>query len=312
MARKKEPEKAASHERWLVSYADFITLLFAFFVVMFATSNSSQELRTEYAVEVKKAFDSFGVFGLSGGRAQSLGATDMDGDLVITIDTGPGGLQAPAGSGESNDDSESDKDYPVTTDVEPPEDDFWDNRADNEPLPDEGPAIEEFEHSPGLQILYDELKALLDDELAESSIQMRQEKRGIVISLSEAGFFDSGSAALKSTSLAAIDRIAGKLRRLDRPFDLRIEGHTDNVPLSPGSRHRNNRELSTARANSVIEHLIRRHGFPPRHLIASGYGEFRPIVRNTTAEGRGRNRRVDIVILNEEYAGLEAPTPITP
>jgi outer membrane protein OmpA-like peptidoglycan-associated protein len=109
-----------------------------------------------------------------------------------------------------------------------------------------------------------------------------------------AGNFESGSATMKPESEPAFDRIAVLLR--DRGFRIRIEGHTDNVPIHT-ARFSSNWELSTARATEVIRLLIVRDGFNPNYLSAAGYAEFHPVASNQTEEGRGANRRVDIIVL---------------
>jgi outer membrane protein OmpA-like peptidoglycan-associated protein len=116
-----------------------------------------------------------------------------------------------------------------------------------------------------------------------------------------AGNFESGSAGMKSASQLAFDRIAAMLR--ERDYRLRIEGHTDDVPIHT-ARFTSNWELSTARATEIIRLLIVRDGFRPDRLSAAGYAEFHPVAPNATAEGRGMNRRVDIVILGHAQPSL--------
>jgi outer membrane protein OmpA-like peptidoglycan-associated protein len=116
-----------------------------------------------------------------------------------------------------------------------------------------------------------------------------------------AGNFESGSAQMKSASQLAFDRIATMLRQRD--YRLRIEGHTDDVPIHT-ARFSSNWELSTARATEIIRLLIVRDGFAPGRLSAAGYAEYHPIASNGTAEGRGMNRRVDIVILGRALPSL--------
>jgi outer membrane protein OmpA-like peptidoglycan-associated protein len=108
------------------------------------------------------------------------------------------------------------------------------------------------------------------------------------------GNFESGAAQMKSSSQAAFDRIASLLRQRD--YRLRIEGHTDNVPIHT-LHFSSNWELSTARATEIVRLLIVRDGFSPDRLSAAGYAEYHPLASNSTVEGRGMNRRVDIVIL---------------
>jgi len=109
-----------------------------------------------------------------------------------------------------------------------------------------------------------------------------------------AGNFDSGAAQMKATSEAAFDRIASMLRQRD--YRLRIEGHTDNVPIH-SAQFPSNWELSTARATEIVRLLIVRDGFSPDRLSAGGFAEYHPVASNRTAQGRATNRRVDIVVL---------------
>jgi CheY-specific phosphatase CheX len=114
-----------------------------------------------------------------------------------------------------------------------------------------------------------------------------------------AGNFESGSAQMKSASQAAFDRIANMLRQRD--YRLRIEGHTDNAPIH-NSQFSSNWELSTSRATEIVRLLIVRDGFSPDRLSAGGFAEYHPVATNLTTEGRGMNRRVDIVILGHALA----------
>ena len=120
-----------------------------------------------------------------------------------------------------------------------------------------------------------------------------------------AGNFESGSAQMKSASQAAFDRIAGILRQHD--YRLQIEGHTDNTPIH-NLQFPSNWELSTSRATEIVRLLIVREGFAPDRLSAAGYAEYHPVASNRTTEGRGMNRRVDIVVLGHTLT--EAPPPM--
>jgi chemotaxis protein MotB len=131
-------------------------------------------------------------------------------------------------------------------------------------------------------------------EISRKEVAMRREPDGLVISLREVGFFESGSALMKSSSRAAFDRIADMLRVRD--YRLQIEGHTDNAPIH-NSEFPSNWELSTSRATEIVRLFIVREGFSPDRLSAAGYAEYHPVATNLTTEGRGMNRRVDIVIL---------------
>jgi DNA-binding response OmpR family regulator/outer membrane protein OmpA-like peptidoglycan-associated protein len=156
----------------------------------------------------------------------------------------------------------------------------------------------------------DELQKKLEDALAlqidNRIISVAPNKEGIVVSLREAGFFQSGSTQLGPQTipaLAAIVKIIGPEK-----MEIRIEGHTDNVPIHNG-KYDSNWELSTARATEIIKLFITKFALAPNRLSASGYAEYYPTASNDTAEGRAMNRRVDLVILNS-ISDAGVPTPI--
>jgi DNA-binding response OmpR family regulator/outer membrane protein OmpA-like peptidoglycan-associated protein len=156
------------------------------------------------------------------------------------------------------------------------------------------------------------LQTTLSDEIGRHTVSVSPTKEGIVVSLKEAGFFDSGSAALKPGAIPTLSKIvkvvgAGQTR-------IRIEGHTDDVPIH-SARYDSNWELSTARATEIIKLLIGRFAITPNRLSASGYGPYYPVASNHTADGRSQNRRVDLVILNSTVDFVpEVPSvvPIAP
>lgn len=240
----------SNHERWLVSYADFITLLFAFFVVLYATSKSDQRKQAQAAASINSAFRSMGLF-------QSTGKEN-----VSQTGAGLAGYEDAAAS-------------PM-----------------NVVLGDQLLA------SPEVQQDFDRIKhhleGLLSSQIAKHVVALHVGRDGLVISLREAGFYDSGSAVPHSDSIKTLDQIANVLH--ETPYDIRIEGHTDNVPIHT-EQFDSNWELSTARATHMAKLFIVGHSFTPERLSASGYAEFHPVSANATAEGRGKNRRVDIIVL---------------
>jgi chemotaxis protein MotB len=145
-----------------------------------------------------------------------------------------------------------------------------------------------------LSILEAELQQALQKEIAMHSVSVHRESEGLVISLREFGFFDSGSATLRPAAVPAVDRIASILAI--RTCLIRIEGHTDNIPIHT-PQMASNWELSTARATELVRLLIVRYNFSPDRLAAAGYAEYHPIASNASAQGRAQNRRVDLVIL---------------
>jgi chemotaxis protein MotB len=255
MARKKKHPEHVNHERWLVSYADFITLLFAFFVVMFAASNSDQKKAGKIAQAVQVAFKEMAVFAPAG-------------KVVPLYDDG--GLPADNNTVVGNTHSAFDSTQLV---------------ASGKPGEAAHKTISEVKH---------DLQKLLQEEISKQNVRLTEDSRGLTISLAETGFFDPGSAVMHPKSLEVIDHIAETLRPLG--YNLRVEGHTDNTPIHT-AQFPSNWELSTARATYVLQYLISNGEIPPQRLSAVGYGEYRPVASNSTPEGRGANRRVDVVVL---------------
>jgi DNA-binding response OmpR family regulator/outer membrane protein OmpA-like peptidoglycan-associated protein len=152
-----------------------------------------------------------------------------------------------------------------------------------------------------------ELEQALAPEIARGEVEIRSGRDGLVISLREAGFFDSGSAGVKVGSQQAFSRMATLLG--ERQYNIRIEGHTDNVRIH-NTQFTSNWELSTARATEMIRLLIMKYGFSPKLLSAGGYGEYHPIASNNTESGRALNRRVDVVVVGK-HEGESAATDLT-
>jgi chemotaxis protein MotB len=277
--RKPRSGRRSNHERWLVSYADFITLLFAFFVVLYASSQVDKRKVGKMAMAIQVAFQEMGVFQAS--------TTEVPIDLASPM---------PFSTAQAIENSER------TASL---------GQIASHPQGAPGTSVENGD----LAQLQKDLEAALTVEIGRKEIAMRREPDGLIISLREVGFFESGSAQMKPTSQGAFDRIADILRQRD--YRLRIEGHTDNAPIHT-SQFPSNWELSSSRATEMVRLLIIRDGFRPDRLCAGGFAEYHPVATNRTAEGRRVNRRVDIVILGHTpteasmaQAGLEVPTPVT-
>jgi chemotaxis protein MotB len=233
--RRRSPPAHVSHERWLVSYADFITLLFAFFTTMYAISTVDAQKMSKMVESMQTAFATSG---------------------VPAVDTR---LPRPG---------------PDSSDVPPAA-------------------------SPDAALARD-LAATLGGDLVDVTV----DERGVVISIREAGSFATGSADLSPVARDVLGRLAARVRDLSNT--LRIEGHTDDVPIRSG-RFASNWELSTARATAVVQYFVQEGGIAPDRLSAAGYGEFHARVPNDSDANRARNRRVDVVVLNA--ATVEAQEP---
>lgn len=210
-----------NHERWLVSYADFITLLFAFFVVLFATGQSDQHKKAQLAVSIHSAFQNMGIFDT---HAQAASMLSQGHDSMLLVEK--------------------------------------------------------------------QLQQAAQPEIDSGVIAIHESPDGLVISLQEAGFFNSGDAAVRSSALPVLDRIAVLLPDVG----LRVEGHTDDLPIHT-LQFASNWELSSSRASSIARLLLTHPNVRAEQISVAGYAEFHPVASNATPEGRARNRRVDIVLL---------------
>ncbi|HUA01672.1 MAG TPA: flagellar motor protein MotB [Candidatus Aquilonibacter sp.] len=261
MARRKRKEEHVNHERWLISYADFITLLFAFFVVLFSSAQVDHRKVGQLAMAIQVAFQQMGVFETSNTRMPLDKSEPMPFEKVQVVEN-----------------SMRDTDL---SQMVPPMKGVISNQPDREEI----------------EAIRKAMEKTLAKQIQRQSVGIHETGEGLVVSLREMGFFDSGSAQLKPGAEATLEQIANVLR--DLPEGLRIEGHTDNVPIH-NENFPSNWELSTARATEIVKLFITRYGFDPARLQASGYAEYHPTASNATEEGRALNRRVDIVILVRE------------
>jgi chemotaxis protein MotB len=152
--------------------------------------------------------------------------------------------------------------------------------------------------------LQKELAIELQAEIKRGDVAIKAGREGLVVSLREIGFFESGSADVKLKSEPSVSRIARVLEHGN--YQVRIEGHTDNVPIHT-AHFASNWELSTSRATEMAKLFITRYGYPPDHLSAAGYAEFHPVASNETAGGRAMNRRIDLVVIAPSNKALSRP-----
>lgn len=155
---------------------------------------------------------------------------------------------------------------------------------------------------------YDELVSKMESEIQRGEITISELQGRLTVNMVERILFDSGKADVKPAGLEVLKRV-GDILKQSADKEIRVEGHTDNVPISPRLQNifPSNWELSTARANNVVHFLQEKVGIPGERLSASGLGEFRPVADNATSEGRAQNRRIQIVLVP-----LEAPAAAQP
>lgn len=268
MAKRSKHAEHENHERWLVSYADFITLLFAFFVVMFATAQGDKGKREQVSESVKKALEE--------GKHSAV-ATVLFGGTLDNRGKGNAMLKGPGGAFKPSEEKKEERKI--------------------------------VELMPSLKVLTAELKK----EIAIGRIVISMEPRGLAVSFKEATLFESGEDVIAPEALESMAKVAAAVNQLPNP--VRLEGHTDSVPIH-NSRFRSNWELSAARSIALLELFSTRYHVARDRLSIGGYADTAPIDSNSTPEGRARNRRCDIVILNQAGAvaepGSHAVTPAPP
>ena len=237
MARRRQPEEHVNHERWLVSYADFITLLFAFFVVMYSISSINE------------------------------GKYKIFSDSMTGVFNQPDRAIKPIPVGELR---------PRT--IEP----------EREVVDDESPQSAPDSLVSIASSIRESFSELIDSE----QLRVSGNELWIEIELSSSLLFTSGDAIPNGAAFDIIEKVAKILAPYENP--IHVEGFTDNLPIQT-AQYPTNWELSTARAATIVR-MLTLDGVSPGRLAAVGYGEFQPVADNATAEGRGRNRRVVLVI----------------
>jgi chemotaxis protein MotB len=237
--RRRIPTDHENHDRWLISYADFITLLFAFFVVMYAVSAVNEG---KYRILANSLGDAFG----------KASGDDMPVPQMPMVTLPPEVKQRTLKQQQT---------------------------------------IEEQAH---MTDVASTLLAVMGPLVKEGKVRVTQSRRGVSIEINANVLFEPGKAELQPQSLEVLRAVALTLR--DEPFNLEITGHTDNVPIR-NSIFASNWELSAVRATSVVR-LLADTGIASERLLAIGREASKPIASNDTAEGRARNRRVELMILS--------------
>jgi chemotaxis protein MotB len=252
MELKKAHEEHENDERWLITYADLITLLMVFFLVLYSMSRTDAEKFKQLASGLSQ------VFGKPAVSAIGVGGQPIAGHALL-----PNKSEGDARKGSRN------------------------KKADGDL------------RKRRIQALKSDLDSLMEQRGISKSVTTKVDPRGpkLVMELADNLLFDPGSADLTPGAIDLLRPVGEVLGA--RQYNIRVEGHTDNVPISSG-RFRNNFELSTARAVNVIMALIDNGALPPHLFSASGYGEYRPVASNDSTDGRAKNRRVDFVIYDDE------------
>lgn len=245
MPRRKKIEDHDNHEAWAIPYGDLVTLLLAFFVVMYAMSNVNEGKYRVLSDSLSVAF-----------RGQSHAApSQAESQAVPDQHTQPDPTAATTSSASLADAS----------------------------------ALE-------LKAVADEVDAAMASLIEAGQVHVRRHDNWVVVDISSDILFSSGQAQLAPPAIGVLQRLADALRPF--PNAIRVTGHTDNRPIRTVA-FPSNWELSTARAASVV-HLFMDRGVAPQRLSVMGFGEYRPVMANTTQTGRNANRRVEVMIMGRD------------
>lgn len=255
-----EHEPHENHERYLLTYADMITLLMALFIILFAIGQTDVAKFKRFQIGLQK---SFGAPALDGGTGLlDGGQLPIDPRQTVALNYANPGLVNP---------HELDGSMGTGTDEKPP---IEIDQANAEAT-------------------VSTLRQVLESAgITETQVRVDVDERGVVIALATDEItFESGSFALDSHAIASLEIIARALKRVTN--GIVVEGHTDSIPMTGGY---SNWELSAFRAGAVVRYFEYRHSIDSRRFTLAGYADTRPIADNATREGRAKNRRIEVVI----------------
>lgn len=260
---KRKHEAHENHERWLITYSDLITLLLIFFIVMYSMSK----------VDMAK----YEIF------AQSLHLQFAKGDSNLQKYEGAFG-DLKQGDGQDGD-SRNLQTSPTPT-----------------PTPTPTPSMsaeerQQMQREEDLQNLLAKVNQYINENNLQAQVSANNAQRGVVIKLNDLILFDLGKADLKPAALPILDKLASLFKTLDTRVS--IEGHTDNLPVQPGSLYKDNWGLSQARSVSVVRHFLNTEGMQDDMFVSAAYADTMPIAPNDSEENRAKNRRVEIVVLRD-------------
>lgn len=257
---KKKAEAPENHERWLITYADLITLLLIFFVIMYAMSK----------VDMKK----YEIL------SQSLHLQFAKADSVMQKNDGLQGANKP-GKGEEGSSTDLSMSSPTPTPT---------------PSPSESEQEQE-KREKELEDLLAKVNQYISENDLQAQVSANDSQRGVVIKLNDMVLFDLGKADLKPASLPILDKLASLFQTLNTKVS--IEGHTDDLPLQTGSLYKDNWGLSQARSVSVVRHFLAIPDMRNDMFVSAAYADTEPVAPNDSEENRAKNRRVEIVVLRD-------------
>ncbi len=282
MARKKKEQSGGGGSpAWMATFSDLMNLLLCFFVLLFAFSSVDAEKFAEISASLSNSYSVFsgGAQAIGEGKMISQGVSQLSEMSEYYSEMGSKGTDTKDGEnqGETEDTSQS----------------------QSESIEDYKEQLEDLQKEK-IEALYGEVSEATQANGLQDTVEVSMDSnyQFVQISMSGAILFDSGQADIRVEAKPILDKLGTILKVYDK-YEIKIEGHTDNMPIN-NYKFNSNMWLSTARATNVFEYLTTEKGLNPKTLEASGRGEYEPIATNSTAQGRSKNRRVEIKIYSKD------------
>ena len=269
-------EQDAGAPAWVMTFADLMSLLMCFFVLLLAFSEMDVQKFKTLSGSMKQAF----------GVQRQIKADEIPkGTSIIAQEFSPGVPQP----------------TPMQIIQQQTSDDTKDNLEFNEGDEGESKNLAERMYTAAIESIREEAEKLVEDlkeEIETGMLEVEWSETEITVRLKEKSTFNSGEARLKSSSFQIIDRVSKSLNKIKG--NVIVAGHSDNVPINT-YEYRSNWELSAARAANVVHHLTKKNRVDPNRIQMRAHAETKPLVPNDTRENRARNRRVEIVIVGNNH-----------
>lgn len=299
MAKKHKHPEHENLERWLVSYADFMTLLFATFTALYAMAQTDAAKLKDVSAAIREGFEEQSI--MNGIKSV------LEGRSPPSRNPDPLSQEKGAGPGViGRFDSMTYQPGEVKSTQKLVDDLTSDLKNANHEIKSLSVGAGGSQNGPNAEGKGPGAAGKEDANVPIRDIEVSVQERGIRISFDSRLLFGPGESTLQPYAYKFLDTVATRLKKFDNRR-IHVEGHTDNQPIAT-AQYPSNWELSCARASSVVRFFTsKRHQFNPASLVAVGYGDTQPLSNNTTAEGRARNRRVDIIIYNEKMSSVLNP-----
>jgi chemotaxis protein MotB len=278
---------------WLATFADLMSLLMCFFVLLLSFATVDAVRFKKMAESMKDAF----------GVQREIPANEIvKGVSVIKQEWSPSVAEQSVITEIRQETSEVENEHLQMKDGESDaEQERYQQEIDREMALQA--AQEELQRELEEQLV--ELQEALEQEIEEGLVALEQKETSIIIRIQEKGSFGSGSARLDAGFHEVMDRISAVLAA--KPGRILVAGHTDNIPISTG-RFRSNWELSSARAVTVLHSMLRNKDIAQDRIVVQGFSDTRPLVDNDSPQNRAKNRRVELVLergADEDFGDLE-------